>query len=517
VTTGVVTGTFNTLAASGALLPVDGMVVTFTPSSPVVLDAGASQTIAIAPVKALVKAGVLTDPGGAAGVTLVATDSTGINPTGFTWLAQFSGGPLGLNPFSFALPGGTTKDLASVSPVPPAPTPPVTVVTDGTVAGYVTAGGPTQGALDGRYTSTSKSSSDTLAAQNARALRTFRTALVNASSAPCDILFVGTSISEGQKSTKAENRFIAKLRDGLRALYQPAGVTGGFGYHPSLYSAQATTFTSLITNVGALNRSSSYGLGLRSYILSSSAATVTWTFTGTGFDLVYVVGPATGTFSYQVDGGAAVNVNTNNATLADGHTTQVRGLSATSHTVTINWVSGTSLVNGIMIYNGDETKGIRVWDGAHSGYASTDFAATPGWLQHIGTALNPSLVIIELSTNDYYLGKPVATLTANVQSMIASIKANMSNGTTPSFLLVNVWDRPQGGGTIVDTWANYKAGYAAVAASDANVALIDLSLRVNPGTASASGGLLDPTDMVHPVDLGHAFIGPTLVGYLSLK
>jgi len=101
--------------------PVTG-AVTFTAevTDPLLSPQGADPvTIFPLPVSATIDAGgVLRDADGRPTVTLVATDSAGVTPTGWTWRATYAlNGGVSRGAFSFKLPAGTTVDLTSVAPV----------------------------------------------------------------------------------------------------------------------------------------------------------------------------------------------------------------------------------------------------------------------------------------------------------------------------------------------------------------------------------------------------------------
>jgi hypothetical protein len=127
---GTVTWTAVTAVADAAdadaqpdAVPVAGKV-TFTPSATVLLaTAGAPVTVIATPVTYdLDNNGVLRDSQGHTGVMLVATDSPGITPTGWTWNVSYrlnpvAGQGVSRGSFSFALPSGSTVDLTTVAPV----------------------------------------------------------------------------------------------------------------------------------------------------------------------------------------------------------------------------------------------------------------------------------------------------------------------------------------------------------------------------------------------------------------
>lgn len=124
---GTVTGRFLAIVADSPadsddepdLAPVTGQV-RFTPS----LAAGVAEGAIVlpTPVTADLDSQGYVSLNGVRGVTLVATDSTGINPSNFTYAVSFidlrySGIPLTYRSFSFNLPAGTAVDLSEAAPV----------------------------------------------------------------------------------------------------------------------------------------------------------------------------------------------------------------------------------------------------------------------------------------------------------------------------------------------------------------------------------------------------------------
>jgi hypothetical protein len=91
-------------------------------------------------VTARIVAGQLYGPDGATTLRILATDSTGITPSGFQWTAtfKFEGWDTQPGPVIFAAPGGTTINLAALDSVPAAPAPGVTYVTTTSLASTLT-------------------------------------------------------------------------------------------------------------------------------------------------------------------------------------------------------------------------------------------------------------------------------------------------------------------------------------------------------------------------------------------
>lgn len=104
------------------VVPITGKV-RFTPSVSAVIASSERAIVLPTPVVADLDAEGYISLNGVQGVHLVATDSTGITPTGFTYTVAFldlkyGTTALSYNGYSMALPAGTTVDLSDVAPIP---------------------------------------------------------------------------------------------------------------------------------------------------------------------------------------------------------------------------------------------------------------------------------------------------------------------------------------------------------------------------------------------------------------
>lgn len=94
--------------------------VTFTPSAKVLLATAGNPVTVIGRdlTYDLGADGVLRDAQGHDTITLVATDSPGVTPTGWTWTVSYRlNDGLTRGSFAFALPAGSTVDLTTAAPV----------------------------------------------------------------------------------------------------------------------------------------------------------------------------------------------------------------------------------------------------------------------------------------------------------------------------------------------------------------------------------------------------------------
>jgi lysophospholipase L1-like esterase len=336
-------------------------------------------------------------------------------------------------------------------------------------------------------------------------LRPFYAALANVASTAVDVLVIGDSIVEGEQASAYSTRWIDRLLAQLRQNFQPANVPGGRGYVPAYYAVAAPTGQGF-TYGGVLNTDYSlgtlYGLGRRHVNLLTATGTMTLSFTGTAFDLLYTRN-LTSSFTYAVDGGTPVTV----AAGAAGHTkVSVTSLGGTTHTLVITQATGTPTIEGVMVYNGDESSGVRLWDGAHYGFTSSSFSSNQSWKDSIAD-VGPELVIIALGVNDYGTSVASATYKTNLQSIITAVRAMTS--TAPILLVA---DYQRGGGPFAELWSAYVTAMSSIADADSTIALLDLTKHMTDGDSDTLSLL--GADHIHPTDKGYQLIAGVVARYL---
>lgn len=309
---------------------------------------------------------------------------------------------------------------------------------------------------------------------------------------------VGDSITQGQGASTRGNRWIQKTLGLIRAQSQPGGVTGGVGYVPAWYGL----FGPDSTWEAWTSRAGSYADETWAGNLSYHQTTLTvgtphgsavYTVTGTDADIWYV--QAAGSFTWQVDGGTATTV-VGSGSFGQAKTRISLG-TAGSHTITITDVSTSTnytVLTGIVVFNGDTTSGMRLFDAAHSGYKSSDYTANSSSFAEAVALCAPDLVTIALSTND------LATLTAaqtktNLVALITAIRAAAT--VQPSILVTSMY-KPQGNAQ----WAATDAAIRSIITDDPTVGLLDFS---TPMGETSPGGYWS-TDNLHPSDSGHDYM-----------
>jgi lysophospholipase L1-like esterase len=257
-----------------------------------------------------------------------------------------------------------------------------------------------------------------------------------------------------------------------------------------------------------------FGLGRRSVNLGASGAKATVTFTGTSFSLLYTGGPATNNIQVTIDGGNAQVINTNTpAGITSGLRWDSGPLTAGSHTVEFAWNSGGgAVINGIMVFNGDENAGIRVWESGHAG-DNAGLLVQPStggkWIGDVAT-VKPDVIVLEFGINDWRTsgGYDAPTFQTNMTTLIAALRVQ-----APLAPIVLFIPPMASGGVPHGSWSAYRDVYYALAAADATLVLCDVGSRIGPTTGNTFP--LFTADNLHPNDQGYSMIADILLDLLG--
>ncbi|WP_235503439.1 GDSL-type esterase/lipase family protein, partial [Aeromicrobium sp. Root344] len=345
----------------------------------------------------------------------------------------------------------------------------------------------------------------------ARALATFHAALGRVGTDPLDI-FVGPSdsITEGNRASSIQKRWISVFRDGLRRSYQPSGVAGGFGYLDLMNSPKfPDNPSSYVNGAGVFDQ----GLGRQTLALFGATQTITVNDRFTDVDILYagLTGTA-GTFAYSVDGGPDVRVSTGGKAVSrGGYVERVSGLVAGPHRLVLHGGGGgyPSIIEGVMLYNGDRDRGIRLWEGGASGLTAVNYVApTDAWAASL-KEVHPDIVVLPIGSNDYALGTPAKDTEVRIREIIATIRARVD--TDPSIVLVPYYERPTSG---TAPWSTYEQMYARIASTDPKIVVFDLALLFGSYGSAQRVGLMSP-DLLHPSDTGYALIADKLAAFVA--
>lgn len=335
-------------------------------------------------------------------------------------------------------------------------------------------------------------------AKVARVLSPFVTALANAQNAPVDIMVSGTSLSEGEKATALGLRWTDRLLASVRAKAQPSSIRGGVGYLPVYY------VTSAIASPWVLSvpdrRPANFGFGQRfTYLTPNDTATLT--FTGTDLDLIYTSTTDSPTCTVSIDGGTPVTLDLSGQIVHGLKKAAARGLADGQHTAVFKGVTGSSNIEGAMVYRGDLSAGVRLWEGAHAGYRAdqiNDYA--------LMNQVQPQLVVIELMTNDVRAAVSVASYRAAVAQRIADVRANTVRD--PGIVLIAAYPES----TLINETKPYRAALREIAAADDGVLLFDLEPRFGDVTVDAADLIFDT---VHYTNAGAELWGATFAAFIT--
>ncbi|PZE26244.1 SGNH/GDSL hydrolase family protein [Curtobacterium sp. MCLR17_042] len=375
-------------------------------------------------------------------------------------------------------------------------------------------------ALDGRFVKT--------AARSARQAvkRALTSGLSRRDVAPFDWVCWGTSMTEGGPANGANEvalgrqvRWLDRLQLTLRSRFPLiAPVAGGIGYVPAFYqtffvggsSANGRVTPAGVTYSGNLIAVGS-GLASRSLALTATSDWIQFTFTGDSVDVFGgTLATASTTATVSVDGGAAqpwaLPTSARKATKFS-----VTGLSAGTHTIRITGGSaGNVAIDGIMPYNGDRSKGIRVWDAGKGSAKIGDYGSDSTSLifQSMGL-IQPRMLTIEFGFNEYFGNVDPALFQTQLTNAAAWMIAPCTVKPTVQFI---VFPEPSitGSARTYPYQAYVDAVYAAAAATP-NSFVTDLRDALEPGVTAGSAGLGMYFDGVHFNAYGQAAVADLIL------
>lgn len=333
-------------------------------------------------------------------------------------------------------------------------------------------------------------------------LRRFRAALAKATvleaGAPCTIVWFGDSITQSTVAAPFSANSI------------PARVQAMIERRVGAYS-QHNTFMDVDSQDTRWSRTGTWGrsgagnkgwVGGQAHTTTQDGATATiGPLRGTRIVYRYLKGPGYGTFTYALDGAAAVTVDASASTESVGALT-LTGLSEVAHSLVItNKTARHTQIDGEVRYGDGVTSkgGVRIIKAAVAGQILDNFVTGTG----AGTPMDllagaaPALTIIALETNDW----------GNWATPVISYKAKMAliiNVAKASGDVLLVACPPPGAPMIAPPGTALKpytdALYAL--ADELDCALLDMQARWGSHDDALANGLM--YDVYHPTDLGNA-------------
>lgn len=330
--------------------------------------------------------------------------------------------------------------------------------------------------------------------------------------APFDIVFIGDSIVEGWGSTTPENRFVTRFLTALRNAYPTPGVSGGHGYLPSgfrenpevgLFAPPTTYNLGRGYAAGNAVRGNEYGLGRYSVVIGATGVTSDGLggAVGAGFIRHTLVSPITSIdiCLRQLYAGAQLELSWDNGSTWSAlsvpsigeATIRATPPSRGTYDIRIRHKTGSPIVvEGLMTYDGDETSGIRLWQGGKSGSATSQYTSG-AWTDAL-TRTAADLIVIEWLTNDAVTVTP-ATFAANLVTIINNVRSKLPG--VPILLAP-----PLARTGPLHPWADYITALRTATAALSGVVVFDVNERATNSAALQVDGL-------HPTNTGHALLG----------
>ncbi|WP_156463752.1 SGNH/GDSL hydrolase family protein [Curtobacterium sp. Leaf154] len=375
-------------------------------------------------------------------------------------------------------------------------------------------------ALDGRFVKATSRATR----QNVK--RPLTSGLGGRDVAPFDWVCWGTSMTEGGPANGAPEvalgrqvRWLDRLQLTLRSRFPLLSpVAGSVGYIPAFYQTffvAGTTANGRVTPAGVTYSGNliavGSGLASRSLALTTTSDWIQFTFTGDSVDVFGgTLATASTTATVSVDGGAAQAWNLP-ASARKATKFSVTGLTAGSHTIRITGGSaGNVAIDGIMPYNGDRLKGIRIWDGGKGSAKIGDYGtdSTSLIFQSMGL-IQPRMLTIEFGFNEYFGNVDPALFQTQLTNSVSWMLAPCTVKPTVQFI---VFPEPSitGSARSYLYQAYVDAVYAAAAATP-NSFVTDLRNAIEPGVTAGSAGLGMYFDGVHFNAYGQAAVADLIL------
>lgn len=367
-------------------------------------------------------------------------------------------------------------------------------------------------------------------------LQAFRAALAGRASAPVNVVVMGDSTDEGtgvgttaaDRAKSWPDRFAELLRDrfptvGETLLQAP-------NYLPVNTTSPMPTG---VTKGGTWTATTNYGVNANAARSQSAGNTLTFPIpTGTtGFEVVSLGGGSITGYTVAIDGGAPSATQGLGGSIRDGYKSALFSVApGSSHTVVITTVGANSYVHGLLLYAGNETKGIRVFNGGKHGSRAENYrqGGSYGWIT--GTpptptllggvqsliALNPDLLIVGWGINDYTSNSPdvdAAAYRSYLENVVAGVRAVLPTKIIP-VLVVGKY-RPNAAQSGLGTWEEMIAARAAMVAADPRAANVEMSKRMPDVVSADATTMALYSDTLHSNAKGYQMFADTLAALVA--
>jgi len=356
-------------------------------------------------------------------------------------------------------------------------------------------------------------------------------ALASRESARFVAWFLGDSNLEGSGlSTRWFNLFGTLFA----SAFPTSGVTGWGKYIPARYenSGKPSAWTYSKPAEVTFDASGQYGFGGRSvtmpkFAIDASIITMTTTVDQGGYgQVLHPTGVGGGGYEVRVNGVLSQTAPTPPATAGEGVSNNFNLTAGDVVEIRAQSSGIPAKINGLLIVPSTPAKGVTLIEAGHAGWSAVDYAAaqvtarpTLGYLASIGTQLNPDLVVIPLSINDYAQKRTPAQYKAALLALIGAIRTGV-NGVNTTFVLVTHVDSGQVAEPVAP-WDEYVTVARSIAREDtalggqSGVIHVDFGdYMIQPAISNANGYFT--SDKVHFTTGGNWAAARVFMDALSL-
>ena len=287
------------------------------------------------------------------------------------------------------------------------------------------------------------------------------------------VLAIGDSTTEGWGATVLTDPWPRRLQEHLRERWPTIahGSDGGFGYLASWYASEHLPDP---PRTGSPAEVWDHGFGFRSLRLGPGDA-VTYQVTGTSVRVWHATSPhAASSLEVTIDGWDPTVIDQQvGPNLTEAATDLALG-GLGPQTLVVAHGSGTvAPFAGLQVFDGDETSGIQVLDGGHSGMHSSMLTVGAPRLTQQVQLLDPALVIIGIGAVDLWWGIGPASYQDHIRAGITAMRAAAPD---LPVLLIGQWEHQHSAG-FAHPWHHYTSQLRALADELDQVSFLDMTDR----------------------------------------
>lgn len=353
---------------------------------------------------------------------------------------------------------------------------------------------------------------------NGAALEPWLATLERSGGARADVLLIGDSITEGL-GTEWDGRPAALLQDMLRDQHPSAGEEAA-GYLPA---ANFAALTAPWATTGSPEVTDSFGLGSKAIALRSGQ-TITYRGELASFRLWFGSAPEeTADGLVSIDDGPFEPISPA-AGPASGQTWDSADLGPGLHQIAVTGAAQEApfVLEAVEVFGSDDDRdhGVHVYDGSHSGFASSSWLApdlASGRIWQAAAAVEPDVTVINLGTNDRFLDVSPGEVARQVGEIANRAGKAAGDGDHPVLVVVPYRTSSQellGGPD--PAWDEIRACLLKVAQD--NVAVLDLDSYwpdLTGDQGAETGLMLEERWPVHPNPTGYRAYAVILAAALT--